>query len=153
MIDTINDDPSKRYIFSSYDKERLEEMINKYDKDMLVTIADLYGAVNGERLNLEGITRAVDALTKYNSKSEFNYLNNLLMPEKCKGVKIPSPIPVPSCSFQLHNCVTLSPNSQGNLGVMFNPFFLASNQWTNNSDNNVSSNTFYDIGGNSYPEN
>ena len=129
MFNIKNDNTNKNYGFSSYDKERLEEMINKYDKDMLVTIADLYGAVNGERLNLEGITRAVDALTKYNSKSEFNYLNNLLMPEKCKGVKIPSPIPVPSCSFQLHNCVTLSPNNQGNLGVMFNPFFLSSNQW------------------------
>jgi len=151
MFSIKNDDPGKSYGFSSYDKERLEEMINKYDKDMLVTIADLYGAVNGERLNLEGITRAVDALTKYNSKSEFNYLNNLLMPEKCKGVKIPSPIPVPSCSFQLHNCVTLSPNSQGNLGVMFNPFFLASNQWTNNDDNNIDGSTFYDVGGNSYP--
>ena len=151
MFGTINDDTDRSYGFSSYDKERLEEMINKYDKDMLVTIADLYGAVNGERLNLEGITRAVDTLTKYNSKSEFNYLNNLLMPEKCKGVKIPSPIPVPSCSFQLHNCVTLSPNDQGNLGVMFNPFFLASNQWTNNDDNNIDGSTFYDVGGNSYP--
>ena len=66
MFNIKNDNTNKNYGFSSYDKERLEEMINKYDKDMLVTIADLYGAVNGEKLNLEGITKAVDALTKYN---------------------------------------------------------------------------------------
>ena len=150
MFNIKNDNTNKNYGFSSYDKERLEEMINKYDKDMLVTIADLYGAVNGEKLNLEGITKAVDALTKYNSKSEFNYLNNLLMPEKCKGVKIPSPIPVPSCSFQLHNCVTLSPNNQGNLGVMFNPFFLASNQWGGNTTASKAD-IYYDLGGNMWP--
>ena len=56
-------------------------------------------------------------------------MNNLLVPEKCKGGKIPSPIPVPSCSFQLHNCVTLSPNSNGNIAILFNPYFLASNEW------------------------
>ena len=149
MFNIKNDNTNKNYGFSSYDKERLEEMINKYDKDMLVTIADLYGAVNGEKLNLEGITKAVDALTKYNSKSEFNYLNNLLMPEKCKGVKIPSPIPVPSCSFQLHNCVTLSPNMNGNLGVMFNPFFLSSNRWVNTNASNAGDiETYYDVNGN-----
>ena len=63
---------------------------------------------------------------KYNAKSEYNYLNNLLYPEKCKNVKIPSPIPIPSCSFQLHNCVTLQPNSMGNIAILFNPNFLAS---------------------------
>ena len=36
-------------------------------------------------------------------------------------------IPVPSCSFQLHNCLTLSTNSSGNLGILFNPFFLYNN--------------------------
>lgn len=114
--------------FSSFDKKRLEEMINDYDKNMLQLVGNLYEAVNKDKLDLTKIGSAVDALTKYNEKSEYNYLNNLLNPEKCKGVKIPSPIPVPSCSFQLHNCVTLSPNeSNGNLGILFNPFFLVNN--------------------------
>ena len=120
--------------FDTYDKERLGEMINKYDQDMLKLVGNLYTATHGEKLNLEEIGSAVDALAKYNEKSEYNYLNNLLNPERCKGVKIPTPIPVPSCSFQLHNCVTLSPeNSTGNLGVLFNPFFLVNNQWTANA--------------------
>ena len=116
---------TENYGFKTYDKERLENMINKYDKDMLITIANLYKSINGEKLDLENIAKATDALVKYNTKSEYNYLNNLLYPEKCRNVRIPSPIPVPSCSFQLHNCITLSTNSSGNLAFMFNPFYLA----------------------------
>ena len=29
----------------------------------------------------------VDALSQFNQKQQYNYLNNLLHPEKCKGVK------------------------------------------------------------------
>ena len=115
---------TENYGFKTYDKERLENMISRYDKDMLITIAKLYKSINGEKLDLENIAKATDALVKYNTKSEYNYLNNLLYPEKCRNVKIPSPIPVPSCSFQLHNCVTLSTNQLGNLAFIFNPFFL-----------------------------
>ena len=141
---------AENYGFKTYDKERLENMINKYDKDMLITIANLYKSMTGENLNLENIAKATDALIKYNTKSEYNYLNNLLYPEKCRNVRIPSPIPVPSCSFQLHNCITLSTNSSGNLAFMFNPFFLGdqsdlqefigttpqwlSTLWVNNND-------------------
>ena len=143
---------TENYEFKTYDKERLENMINKYDKDMLITIANLYKSMNGEELNLENITKAVDALAQFNAKSEYNYLNNLLYPERCKNVRIPSPIPVPSCSFQLHNCITLSTNSTGNLAFAFNPFFLGnqndldydsetartlwlSSLWVNNNNN------------------
>jgi hypothetical protein len=107
-------------------------MINRYDNDMLITIANLYKSINGENLDLENITKAADALLKYNTKSEYNYLNYLLYPEKCKNVRIPSPIPVPSCSFQLHNCITLSTNASGNLAFSFNPFFLANQNNLNN---------------------
>ena len=98
--------------------------IDKYDATMLSYIARLYEAINGEKMDFTKIQNAVDALAKFNKKAEYNYLNNLLYPEKCKGVKIPSPIPVPSCSFQLHNCVTLTTNSKGNLAFVFNPYFL-----------------------------
>ena len=33
---------------------------------------------------------------------------------------------MPSCSFQLHNSIALTTNSNGNLAIYFNPFFLAS---------------------------
>ena len=106
------------------DKEKLEEMINKYDKDMLIRLGQLYTSLTGEKLDLNNTANIIDGLLKYNTKSEYNYLNNLLFPEKCKNVKIPSPIPVPSCSFQLHNCVTLTPNAQGNIAILFNPYYL-----------------------------
>ena len=56
------------------------------------------------------------------------YLDILLHPEENKGVKIPSNVPVPSCSFQLHNSIELpKTNTYGNMAIIFNPFFLASN--------------------------
>ena len=77
-----------------------------------------------EKLDFTKIQTAIDALQEFNMRNEYRYLNNLLHPEKCKGVKIPSAVPVPSCSFQLHNCITVRTNSVGNLAIMFNPFFL-----------------------------
>jgi len=105
-------------------KDEIMSKIDKYDATMLSYLGRLYEAINGEKMDFTKIQNAVDALAAFNKRSEYNYLNNLLYPEKCKGVKIPSPIPVPSCSFQLHNCVTLSTNSKGNLAFVFNPYFL-----------------------------
>lgn len=119
--------------FQDKEKEEIIAQIDKYDATMLSYLARLYEAMNGEKMDFTKIKTAVDALASYNKKAEYNYLNNLLYPEKCKGVKIPSPIPVPSCSFQLHNCVTLSTNNVGNLAFVFNPFFLANE---NDSDFN-----------------
>ena len=110
------------------------KQIDKYDATMLNYLARLYEAMSGDKMDLTKIKSAVDALATYNKKAEYMYLNDLLYPEKCKGVKIPSPIPVPSCSFQLHNCVTLTTNASGNLAFTFNPFFLANSNgltWTN----------------------
>ena len=106
-------------------KSEIMSIIDKYDATMLSYLARLYEALNGEKMDFTKIKSAVDALAVFNKKAEYNYLNNLLYPEKCKGVKIPSQIPVPSCSFQLHNCITLRTNSSGNLCVVFNPYFLA----------------------------
>ena len=120
--DAMNNDPGKDIKYQE-DNDLLNK-IDESDKAMLSYIARLYEALNGEKLDFDKIQNAVDALQVFNSKNEYSYLNNLLHPEKCKGVKIPSPIPVPSCSFQLHNCITARTNSIGNLAIMFNPFFL-----------------------------
>ena len=111
--------------FKENQDEKVMKMIDDYDANFLGYIARLYEAINGEKLDFANIKNAVDALAKSNERQEFNYLNNLLYPEKCKGVKIPSPVPVPSCSFQLHNSTTISTNNRGNLALIFNPFFLA----------------------------
>ena len=146
---TNNKGVEKNYGFKTWDKERLEEIINNYDKEMLTILSDLYASLTGERLDLNNIGNIVEMLMKYNAKTEYNYLNNLLYPEKCKNVKIPSPIPVPSCSFQLHNCVTLTPNSSGNIAILFNPNFLASNKFISRD---TGAGSYYDQNGNMYGE-
>ena len=129
---SFGDDPVKDVKFSdSVDLKKTEMIIDDYDKKMFNYIATLYEAINGEKMDLEKVKNAVDALSQFNKKQEYNYLNNLLHPEKCKCVKIPSPIPVPSCSFQLHNSFTMTTNSLGNFCFLFNPFFLSSNKISN----------------------
>ena len=57
------------------------------------------------------------------------YYQILLNPETNRNVKIPSNVPTSSCTFQLHNSIELpETNNLGNLCLIFNPFFLASNQ-------------------------
>ena len=127
MITSIaNNDPGRDVMFVETDGN-LTAMIDDTDRKMLSYIARLYQVLNGEKLDITKVQSAVDALQEFNMRNEYRYLNNLLHPEKCKGVKIPSQIPIPSCSFQLHNCITLRTNSSGNLAIIFNPYFLASN--------------------------
>lgn len=121
-MNSMNQAPDVKYM--DIVDQKLLEKIDQDDRRMLDYIGRLYKAVNGETLNLDDLESAVDALATFNQRQEYNYLNNLLHPEKCKGVKLPSPIPVPSAAFQLHNSVTVSTNSSGNLGIVFNPFFL-----------------------------
>lgn len=139
MYNIRGDDPAKDIPFQKSKEEKLTQMIDAYDKEMLGYLGALYQSINKEEMDFNGIGNAVDALSRFNQKSEFNYLNNLLSPERCKGVKIPSPIPVPSCSFQLHNSITLSTNSKGVCALLFNPYFLASKNietlnWPNDGD-------------------
>ena len=113
------------YGFDKLQQETINNLIDNYDKNLLQIIADLYKSMNGEDIDMDGMMNAVDALMKFNAKSKHNYLNDLLYPEMYKNVKIPSPIPVPSCSFQLHNSIKLSTNELGNLAFVFNPFFFS----------------------------
>ncbi len=111
------------------DKKKEGTMLQKFDADdikIINLLNKMYKALNGDIINLHDVKNSIELLSKFNQKQEYCYLNNLLYPEKSKNVKIPSPIPVPSCAFQLHNCITLSTNASGNIGVVFNPFFLSS---------------------------
>ena len=58
------------------------------------------------------------------TQKELDYLNNMLYPEKCKGVKIPSMTAIPSCAFQFHSTINLTTNSSGNLVLVCNPYYL-----------------------------
>lgn len=106
------------------DVSNLLALLDDYDKKMLGYIIELHNASGRDIINIDKFENVIQALQHINAENEYDYLNSLLHPEMCKGVKIPSPIPVPSCAFQLHNTVTLSTNSSGNLVFLFNPFFL-----------------------------
>ena len=127
MIRINNEDPGRNIKYQEDADKRLLSLIDDTDQKMLSYIGRLYEATHSEKLDFDKIKNAVDALQEFNAKNDYSYLNNLLHPESCKGVKIPSQIPIPSCSFQLHNCVTLRTNRSGNLAIIFNPYFLASN--------------------------
>lgn len=100
-------------------------VIDANDKLMLDYLAKLNKIMNSDTMNVDELKNAVDALNVFNTHSRKNYLDFLLHPERSKGCKIPSSIPVPSTSFQLHNTITLTTNSKGNVAFAFNPFFLA----------------------------
>lgn len=112
------------------------EKIDDYDKKMLNYLGRLYKLLGSDNLDFSSIQTAIEGLKAFNTESEYAYLNNLLHPEKGKGVKIPSPIPVPSCAFQLHNTITLSTNSSGNLAFIYNPFYLYDNTGLSQPINN-----------------
>lgn len=110
------------------DKDKLDEKtlqaIDGYDKKMLDYIGRLYSVFQEPRIDLIKLDSTIQALANYNESNQYLYLDSLLHPERNRDSKIPSPIPVPSCSFQLHNTITLTTNSSGNLLGCFNPFFL-----------------------------
>lgn len=116
--------PQNNIKFKDSKETEMIKIIDEYDSNFLSYIARLYEALNNEKLDFDKIKNSIEALSLFNQKQEFCYLNNLIYPEKRKGVKIPSPIPVPSCAFQLHNSVTLTTNEHGYFAGVFNPFYL-----------------------------
>lgn len=136
----LDDTKSTVFVKTKEDSEKLNkiedddivllEPIDDLDKKFLGQLGKLYSEMSKNVMDLDSVKNSINALKQFNATQEYTYLGNLLYPEKCKGVKIPTPIPVPSCSFQLHNCVTLSTNSSGNLGIIFNPYFLADSTLT-----------------------
>lgn len=115
------------------DKKEVKNVENKIEKTetkLLNEVGNLYNEINKDKVNISNLQNSINSLSMYNNTQEYSYLSNLLKPEKCKGGKIPSSIPVPSCAFQLHNCVTLTTNSSGNIAIFFNPFFLANESIT-----------------------
>lgn len=135
MFGYLNNDPNQNVKFGGEpEKKNQNFIIDKYDTKLMNYLVDIYNNLGGDKIDIDSLENSLDALNKLKQKQEYNYLANLLKPEQAKGSKIPSPIPVPSAAFQLHNSVTLSTNNLGNLAIVFNPFFLYDN--TTGSANN-----------------
>lgn len=86
----------------------------------------LKSLLNAPNLNLKNIQEEINKLNKLKALSNYDYLNDLLYPEKRKCVKIPSNIPIPSCSFTLSEQFQIQTNNMGFLMLRFNPFLLLS---------------------------
>lgn len=105
--------------------DTIKQNIDTNDIYILTKLNGLRLELSNNNLNLKNIREQIKQLSSFKKTQNFEYLNNLLHPEKSRGCKIPSQIPVPSCSFQLHNAVTVATNSSGNCAFICNPFFLA----------------------------
>ena len=100
--------------------------LDNTDVVLLGKLGNLKNALSGEKVNLRTVKQQINDISAFDKSQNYDYLTNMLCPEKARGCKIPSQVPVPSCSFQLHNCVTVTTNSAGNCAFIMNPFFLAS---------------------------
>ena len=82
-------------------------------------------SLNLDTINLRNIKQQIQSLTNYEEKENYNYLNTLLYPEKSRGCRIPSTIPIPTCTFQLKHTMQLSTNENGCFLGIINPYFLS----------------------------
>ena len=112
-------------------------MINNYD--MLKKINMISNSI--ESRNADNIINSINNLVNANNEDKYKYLNALLNPEKIKDVKIPSKIPIPSCTFQLHSSIMIPGNN--NFKFMFNPFFLYDKSYCYEDMNMKPYNKFY----------
>ena len=110
---------------------------------LITKLNGLRSALNSDNINFRSVKQQIKDISKYDQVQTYDYLSNLLKPEKAKGCKVPSNIPIPSCSFQLHNSITLTTNTSGNVAFIMNPFFLASNNIIGQRLPNVEGNYTY----------
>lgn len=121
-------DKSFRSLQSKADKnDNIQKQISQYEKTFLEWLVNMHNALRKDQIDLLEVEHLADVLTHMKEEDQHDYLESLIRPELSKGCKIPTSIPVPSASFQMHNSITFAPNASGHAAVLFNPFFLSSN--------------------------
>lgn len=115
------------------------------DDDLIDILNNIYNSIY--KHDIDKIINSINNLIKQ-KKIKNNYLNSLLNPDIYKYSKIPSLIPVPTCSFHIHNYVDIDTTS-GKIAIIFNPFFLYRNDFTIDttiSEEEINNLVFYDNG-------
>lgn len=141
---SINNQKKNQQDFTSKNANlNLKKIVDNNDMILITKLNGLRTSLNGDNVNVRSIRQQIRDISRFDQERNFDYLSNLLKPEKAKGCKIPSQIPIPSCSFQLHNAITLTTNSSGNIAFIMNPFFLASNTIVGQRLPNVEGNYTY----------
>lgn len=99
-------------------------IIDESEKAFLRYLVEMYKSLTGERVDLNQFKNAFEALEALKRSEEKEYLNALLRPERCRGAKIPSVMPIPSSPFQLKSSFYVQTNSSGNACIAINPYYL-----------------------------
>lgn len=94
--------------------------LTENEKNVIEKIHNIYKSLRTKDKNINTIIKNINDLVIEDDENE--YLKCLLYPEEYKGVKIPSDVPLPSCTFNFHETVTIKTNEV--LGFVFNPIFL-----------------------------
>ena len=81
-------------------------------------------SLNASKLDLKNIQKQINEILKYKELRNYDYLNTLLYPEKSRGCKIPTQMPLWSTTFNFKRTYTFTTNNNGGYLGFFNPFFL-----------------------------
>ena len=100
------------------------QLANDYEKKLLQWLVEAHKVLTGNVIDLDKFKDLVSVMEAMRLDSDRDYMKALVSPERNKGAKIPSPIPIPSASFQLKQSIWLTTNSLGNLAIAFNPWGL-----------------------------
>ena len=84
-------------------------------------------------MKMDEIEKKISEMKRFDEKRNYDYRNTLMWPEKSKGCKIPSKVPVPTCTYQWKGSYVMSTSSnntdvRGVRIVYLNPFFMGSVQ-------------------------
>lgn len=109
---------------SQIDIRDVSLIIDRSEKQFLSYLVDMFSVLKSDKIDLNKFNDIIDLLMELKKTQELDYYKCLLRPEKSKGCKIPSQLPIPSCSFQLKHSINISTNASGNLAFVFVPFYL-----------------------------
>lgn len=104
---------------------KTKSILDASEKQFLQYVIDMHGVLTGDQIDLTKFSDIVTALEHMHKVQEHEYYNTLARPEKTRGAKIPTQIPIPSSSFQLKQSFYVTTNALGNASVIINPFYLA----------------------------
>ena len=108
------------------DSIRIHEILDDSEKMLLRYLIEMHSVITKDEIDLSKFKNIVEAIIELKRVQEGEYLEALVRPEKSRGCKIPSSIPIPSSSFQLKQSFYVSTNALGNACIIVNPFFLTS---------------------------
>jgi hypothetical protein len=117
----------RKYRFpGEQDDQSTSMMLDQSEKQFLRYLVEMHSVLTGDRIDLSRFVDIVSALEYLKKVQEHEYFNTLARPERTRGSKIPTQIPIPSSSFQLKQSFYIQTNASGNATVIINPFYLTS---------------------------